>query len=204
MSDRFRPRSLTRRAGKAGPKNRVIIVCYDGERTEAEYFTGWRRLLGAAGITLRPYFVASGGNALAAVKAAATIKQRDTDHDEFWCICDTDDTSAAELNSAIVLAAKKSIELCRSTRCFEVWIALHWEKISTAPISCEKDAVRLVSKHFSAYKRGEKTVPFSALLPLTQDAISNAEWLESQSCLNPSTSVHKLVCKLWQAYLARL
>jgi hypothetical protein len=145
---------------------------------------------------VRPYFIESGGNALVAVKAAADLKSRDREHDEFWCVCDADDTSAGDLSAARDLALKVGIELCLSTRCFEVWLACHWGKISTAPVMTEADARQLVGKHHPPYLKGPKFVPFRLLSPLTVGAIANAKWLEGQDLQNPATDVHRLIEKL--------
>lgn len=199
----FGRKSLFRRQGRARPRHRTIIVCYDGERTEAEYFAGWRRALGNVGVVLRPYFVESGGNALTAVRSAIEIKSDDSDHDEFWCVCDVDDTSAGDLAAAKAAAARAGIVLCLSNRCFEIWLASHWARISTAPIMNEREARRLVSRHYPPFERGPKHIPFSVLHPMTQDAISNSDWLSKRLYENPNTMVHQLIEKLHALLSAR-
>lgn len=175
------------------------MVCYDGERTEADYFQGWRRALGAqSGVIVRPVLVDSGGNVLKAVNQAIIQMKADVDADEYWCVCDVDDTPSSQINSAISLASDAGLNLAISCRSFEVWIALHWRKISTAAISNETEARCLVAQDHSAYRRGPKVVPFSILLPLTSTALENAEWLERQDCGNPRTQVHYLVGKLYR------
>src|SRR4051794_10962650 len=82
--------SLTRRAGRAPVRSHVAIVAYDGEKTEADYFRGWRRVLGTRGVVLKPFYVKSGGNAYHAVQESVKIAKADSDYDEFWCVCDLD------------------------------------------------------------------------------------------------------------------
>lgn len=188
--------SLTRQAGQRAARSKVIGVAYDGIRTEAEYVKGWARALGPRGIALTPYFVKSGGNAKEAITAAITKLNRDGDIDEKWCICDVDDTSAEDMAEALQLAASSDINLCLSTRSFEVWIALHWEKISTAPVSNEKEAIALVRKHYGKYGTDGKWIPFSQLLERSEQACINAKWLRKQSVPNPHTDMDKLVEKL--------
>lgn len=170
---------------------KVIGIAYDGERTEAEYFAGWRRVLGGAGVELRPFYVSSGGNALAAVQL--TLKQRDPGLDEIWCICDSDDTSHQDLTRAVQLANANDIRLCVSTRSFEVWLALHWGKISLASITNEKEAISLLRKHYKPYSARRKSIPFEILFPLSKSACENAEWLVKQNVDNPATQVHEIV-----------
>jgi hypothetical protein len=193
---RFKGQSAARRPGGAPPRGRSIVICVDGEKTEAEYFRGWRRKLGQVGIELRSYTVTSGGNAYEAVEASIRKMQADPDADEYWCVCDVDDTSKQDLQRAVALAHKTGINLCLSCRSFEVWLALHWEQISTAVITNEKQAKALVARHYAKYATGPKEVPFELLFPNTERAIKNAEWLEQQLCENPSTMVHRLVEKL--------
>lgn len=192
-SRRFAPRALKRVAGNKSARQQTLLICYDGEKTEEDYFRGWKKALGTKGAVVTPYYVRSGGNALDAVKETVKIKDADSDHDECWCVCDVDDTSAADLAQARTLAKKSGISLGLSVRCFEVWIALHWPGISTAPVANEKEARKLVSRHFPAYSHGPKTVPFAILFDRTDAAIQNAKWLAARAHTNPSTTVHELV-----------
>lgn len=185
-----------RRPQHRAPRVRTIVVCYDGEKTEAEYFVGWRRELSGVGVEVRPVFVDSGGNALHAVEAALVQKGADSEYDEYWCVCDVDDTSQDDLSRARQKAQAEGLALALSCRSFEVWLALHWQKISTAEITSEKEAVALVAKHHKKYSARLKIVPFEILLPRTDDAIANSTWLEHRGHSNPSTDVHKLVERL--------
>jgi hypothetical protein len=122
----------------------------------------------------------------------------DTEYDEYWCVCDVDDTSAADLKKAQQKAGKVGMGLAISCRSFEVWLASHWGMISTAEITSERQAILLVQKHHRSYSSRSKFVPFDILLPKTGDAITNSAWLQRQGLDNPSTSVHILIEKLFQ------
>ncbi len=187
---------LDRRPGNAGPRSRVIGVAYDGAKTEAEYVRGWARMLGPKGVVLTPYYVRSGGNSRDAVDSAKKAFARDPDLDERWCICDVDDTRAGDVRQAVTDAAAADIQLCLSTRSFEIWLALHWSKISTAPILTEREAVDLVRAHWPAYSRSDKSVPFRELFDRADAACTNADWLRRQGHANPATDVDKLVKQL--------
>lgn len=121
-----------------------------------------------------------------------------------FCVCDVDDTDAQTVRQALQIARNSNITLCLSTRSFEVWIALHWCKISLAPLTCEADAISLVAKHHAAYCKKAKEVDFDVLFPLTTEACRNASWLEKQGIANPATDVHNLIYKLVQTYQKRL
>lgn len=194
---RFSTKPLNRAPGKRQPRQRTILICYDGEKTEDDYFKGWKRALGAKGAVVRPYFVRSGGNALDAVRETIRIRDSDPDHEECWCVCDVDDTSVTDLREAETLANREAINISLSQRCFEVWIRLHWPNISTAPIRNESDARKLVAEVHPPYLRGTKTIPFRTLFDRTGNAIQNGKWLSKQGYNNPSTSVYELVEKLF-------
>lgn len=196
MRGRFAQKKLGREAGGRAARQSTILICYDGERTEHDYFTGWKRALGTKGAVVTPYFVKSGGNALDAVRETIKIRDADADHEECWCVCDVDDTSANDLQNAKSLASSESIKLCLSQRCFEIWIRLHWPNISTAPLRTESDARKLVAQVHPDYLRGKKTIPFSILYDRTEEAIKNAKWLAQQGHKNPATTVHLLVTRL--------
>lgn len=187
--------AVSRRAGRAQVRNHVIVVTYDGIKTEADYFRGWRRVLGTRA-TLKPYYVQSGGNAYHAVQASVQKAREDREFDEFWCVCDVDDTSANDLSRARALAQRHGIKLALSSRSFEVWLALHWGPISLGHLATERDAVALVSRCYPAYSQANKLLPFSEVYPRTDKALTSAAWLEAQGSLNPATSMHELVSTL--------
>lgn len=182
-----------KRRKKIRQRNHVIAVAYDGRRTEAEYFKGWQRKTSQSGVTLLSYCVTSGGNPLEAVKAVVKKTRSDRDFDELWCVTDQDDASSADVAAAKTLAGKHNIRLILSVRCFEVWLALHFGRISTAPVESEADAIGLVREHYPPYCARSKSIPFGTLYPLTPKALDNARWLEQQGHLNPRTDVHHLV-----------
>jgi hypothetical protein len=184
---------LERKRGASTSRLRVILIVLDGERTEYQYFLGWRRFLGHKGVVLVTPVVSSGGNVLKAVKETIRISKKDRDYDEIWCVCDADDTSVDEIISARRLAEKHRINLCLSTRCFEIWLALHWAKISLSPISKSREAIALVQKYYPCFNERKKHVPFSVLQPLTVQACENARWLVAQNLDNPTTNVHELI-----------
>ncbi|SDB98056.1 RloB-like protein [Sphingomonas sp. YR710] len=172
-----------------------IVVAYDGRVTEDGYFRNWANILGTGTLTLYPLYVKSGGNPLSAVREANKYRRRYANCAEFWCVCDVDDTSEADIAAAHDLAESSNIRLALSRRCFEVWIALHWDRI-TKEINCENDAIDIVRENISSYSSRNKSIDFGTLFPLTSQAISNAHWLSEQSLSNPSTNVHVLVRKL--------
>ncbi len=191
-------RSTMRRvAGGRTAKDYAIFVVYDGEKTEDEYFRGWKLVIPPSRLTLEHTFAKSGGNALEAVKAAVKLKKKAKDFAEFWCVCDVDDTSPECLREAESLAIANNVKLCLSNRCFEVWITLHFE-FTDAVFANEQDAIERVSRHCAKYGAPYKSVAFYKLLEKTDDAISNAQKLDAMCSVNPRTSVHHLIRKFKQ------
>lgn len=186
-----------RRVGGRTAKDYTIVIAYDGELTEEEYFRGWKLIIPPSRLTLEPLHVKSGGNALKAVEKSIIKKKKYTNYAEFWCVCDADDTSATDLAAAHILAADNEIRLGLSARCFEVWLALHYA-YSTQSINNEKEAIGLIKSHFPEYGDKGKTIPFYKLHARTCDAINNANALAKANLVNPSTNVHHLVRKLLQ------
>ncbi len=172
-----------------------IVIAYDGEKTEDEYFRGWQLLLGESYLTISPIYVTSGGNPLKAVEASLKKLKKHRDCAEFWCVADVDDTDVKDVAAANILAQQYDIRLCLSRRCFEVWMALHFGKCNK-PILSEMDAIDIVSAHLPNFTARNKSAHFGELWRLTDVAIQNAEWLRAQEVENPSTNVHALVRKL--------
>jgi hypothetical protein len=173
----------------------TIIVAYDGERTEDEYFRGWKLIIPGSRLSLVPIFVKSGGNPLHAVRQARKEQKNVGDYAEFWCVSDCDDAPEADIAKAREEALRWNIRLCLSNRCFEVWILLHFERL-TRPVNSARDAIAMVGEYEPAFSEKNKSVSFSKLLPLTPTALEHAVWLAGQGFHNPYTNVHGLVKKL--------
>jgi hypothetical protein len=178
-------------------KDYTIVVAYDGERTEDDYFRGWKLVIPPSRLSLDTLFVKSGGSVLKAVEAAIKRKSKYKGYAEFWCVCDVDDTSPQDLAQAQQLALANDIKLCTSNRCFEVWILLHYE-FSDAAITTEREAIDRVGAHCPGYGAPYKTTAFHELFANTDKAIENATKLQAGGLSNPITFVHHLVRKLKQ------
>lgn len=184
-----------RSQGRRSAEDYAIVIAYDGARTEDEYFRGWQLYLGSSRLSIEPLYVTSGGNPLRAIEACRKRIKKGQDYAEFWCVCDVDDANDEAIAEAKILAESLGIRLCLSNRCFEVWIALHYER-SAKPILCEADAVDAVKKYIGSYSSRRKSATFSKVWPKTDVALRNAEWLQAQALDNPSTHVNGLVRKL--------
>jgi hypothetical protein len=196
MSKSGYPNRLTKGRKRRG---HLIGIAYDGEVTEESYFRGWQQILAQGTVQVFPEYVNSGGNPKIAVREAIKLKRRNGDISEMWCVTDVDGASAADVAAAKADAVSNGLNLCLSDRCFEVWIALHFAR-SAKPIMTEADAVALVAQHQPEFTASNKLVPFSVLLPKTDDAVASTNWLTNQGTTNPATDVDKVVLRLAKFY----
>lgn len=188
---------LARKSGGRSADDYVIVVAYDGEATEDEYFRAWKQIIPFNRLSLVPHFVRSGGNPLTAVKRCNQMIKGLDGFAEFWCVCDVDGQPEQIVNEAFALAKKHGIRLCPSNRCFEVWMLCHF-LVPSAPISNERDAIERLQAYLPSFGSPKKSACFSDLFPNTEQAIQNAENLEALELHDSSTRVHHLVRKLFQ------
>lgn len=188
---------LRRKTGGRTADDYVIVVAYDGEATEDEYFRAWKQIIPFNRLSIQPHFVRSGGNPLKAVKECKKMIGTLDGYAEFWCVCDVDDQPNDVIVKAQELAERHGIRLCLSKRCFEVWMLCHFD-VPTSPIGNEQTAITNVQKHLPTFGSPRKGAFFNQLFPLTEDAIENASKLEALEFENSYTKMHHLVRKLHQ------
>lgn len=192
-------RGLARRAPTRSPLPLLLVVC-EGEVTEPQYLSGFRRAQGAN--TVRLHVEAPGGDPRALVMRAAELRNEAADrarrerddnlaYDEVWCVFDVDDH--ARLPAARALAEETGIHLAVSNPCFELWLILHFREHGAHLTS--KRAAQLLGKHVRDY---HKHVRYEDLAPGYADAVERAALLERRHSEagteggNPSTGVHHL------------
>jgi hypothetical protein len=106
-----------------------LLVFVEGEVTEEEYLTHFRRLHRShTSVEIDPF---RGGplqlveRAIKAKRAGErAAKRRGRAHDEVWCVFDVDEHP--RLKEAIALAATNGINLAVSSPCLELWFLLHF------------------------------------------------------------------------------
>jgi hypothetical protein len=101
------------------------------------------------------------------------------------------------VNEAKELAGRAGIRLALTKRCFEVWIALHYE-LCTRPVMTEDEAIDLVRKYIDDYAVKRKVVPFMEVINRTDQAIANAQALEALCLDDLYCEIYPLVRKLRQ------
>jgi len=175
------------------PTRKVFLIVCEGEKTEPNYFRGFRVPKNVADV----YGVGMNTRSL----VEKTIELRDKgEYDQAWCVFDRDSFPTVDFNEAFSLARRNKIKVAYSNEAFELWYLLHYHFHNTAlgrADYCSKLASQLGSKY-----EKNRTDIFEILEPHQAKAIDNAERLlasyESSSPHknNPSTTVHMLVKEL--------
>jgi hypothetical protein len=119
------------------------------------------------------------------------------DFDQIWCVFDGGGEHPGT-SEVCAIAKATGIFTVISVPCFDVWQLLHWEELSTRPLTAEQAKRRIRTKYCAGYGRGVKIVPYSMLAGRYEVAIRRAKTLrgfhkEYGGEANPSTEVFYLV-----------
>ena len=193
-------------------ERRLLLLVTNGEKTEPNYFNGFKTLLPKG--TLHPYYIEfQEGNQLQVV-ATAIAKNSDSKYDEVWVVLDTEDLDKEGncFRKAITLAQNNNISVAYSNRQIEVWFLFFFQQGREAcnkmggnkTISKLEDCLHAIGIS-DKYQKSHSI--FNTLLHHgnEQAAIEHADNVLAQAeknfpnepwkC-NPSTTVHTLVKKL--------
>lgn len=193
---------------EAHPK---IFVWSHTERAEIEYFQEFKDHLQTARLMPKKYVTWRPQELIEYVIKWKKENIVQKDGDQVWCIFDVDSffsdpKDKIELLDCIKLAHQNGVKIAYVNECFEVWILLHFEKI-TSSIKRGKAMEEKIKNKFKSLKLGDfkkNQKVFKSLLPFQSQAISNAKSLvpdydkinwEAQLGKkgNPSTSIHFLI-----------
>ncbi len=193
---------------EAHPK---IFVWSHTEKAEIEYFQEFKDHLQTARLMPKKYVTWRPQELIEYVIEWKKKNIVQKDGDQVWCIFDvdnffTDPKDKIELLNCIKLAHQNSVRIAYVNECFEVWILLHFEKI-TSSIKRGKAMEDKIQKKFKSLKLGDfkkNQKVFKPLLPFQSQAISNAKSLVPDYDKinwevrlgkkgNPSTSIHFLI-----------
>lgn len=192
---------------EAHPK---IFIWSHTEKAEIEYFQDFKNYLKTPLLMAKKEICWTPQEMLDKVVLWKEKEVSDEDGDQVWCIFDVDDFYKNDRNKllkAIKNAKNNDIKIAYANECFELWILLHFEKI-TSPVFRGKEIEKKIQQAFEKNKLGKfeknKKV-FQSLLPFQSEAIKNArcllpiryEEIKWENALNdnknPSTSIHFLV-----------
>ena len=187
--------SFPRRRGKRGkPKDRILIIC-EGEKTEPNYFRGFR--VSSARIIIKGL----GCDPFSLINFASDekniAKDEGEEYQQVWCVFDRDSFPAQNFNNAINKAKRHGIKVAYSNEAFEIWYILHFNYIDSA-ISRDQYSTILKKNLGHQYKKNSENM-YMELIEMQNNAIKNAKKLLNNynpidpETNNPSTNVHKLV-----------
>lgn len=189
---------LRRRTAVRDERPRILIVC-EGEKTEPNYFKGFR--LTNVRLEIDP----AKSQHYSAVQHTIDILKTDDDYEEVWCVFDRDKHISnpgdlALFNSAMDLARRNKINVAYSNDAFELWYLLHFNYYDMQ-LSRADYIVKLNELISEGYKKND-TAMYSKLEDKMSVAIRNAKKLYNASDktnpgnADPSTTVFILVEKL--------
>jgi RloB-like protein len=174
------------------PRERFLVVC-EGEKTEPNYFRGFRfpgRTVDIRGM---------GDNTVSLVRKAISLNLKE-EYDQVWCVFDRDAFPAQHFNEAISLAHAHNIKVSYSNEAFELWYILHFDYHQSAILRA--DYIKILSKKLGhGYKKSSETI-YDELADKMPMAVQNAQKLLANydppkpASDNPSTTVHLLVLEL--------
>lgn len=176
------------------PVKLIFLYC-EGKETEPNYFKSIAK--DYKGVKV---FVTGAGKGAKTLieKAVKALKQKEKESGDKYDICyvvfDADGTN---IDNPIKDANANGFQCAWSNECFELWLLLHFEKVSS-PIHRGRYAAKLTKHLGREYKKNDINL-YNSVKEQTQRAISNAETLEkhnqgkSPSQSNPGTTVHRLI-----------
>ncbi len=191
-------KDFRRKEGVRGlPKDVFLIVC-EGDKTEPNYFKGFR--LPRDIMTVHGIGCNTESLVVEAIKKIQEAAFYGYKYDQVWCVFDRDSFPEENFNNAISLAKRKGFKIAYSNQAFELWYLLHFDYVNTS-INRNEYKRRLSRKLGRTYCKNSKEM-YNLLIEKQQVAIRNANrLLNSYPNLNPShddpsTTVHLLVSEL--------
>ena len=169
---------------KKRPIKPKIYVFINGEKAEYQYFSDFKDYLGqdASGV-VKINSKCVGKDPATLITRAITHKNdlETKDNDQIWCVFDIDDfvdglKKEKNFNQAINLAKTHGIKLAWSNECFELWLLLHFQAVSSQINRNEYD--QKLENHFTKinfnYQKNIEGV-FENIFNRLSTAINNAK-----------------------------
>lgn len=111
-------------------------------------------------------------------------------------VIDKDDTSTSDLKKLKKLCSESNFTLVFSNACFELWLLLHFERV-TANLNREELKKRIEGRTGKKYKKTDKPM-FEKIVRRYKQALANSEKMSAEILdfeQNPYTNVGELVKK---------
>jgi hypothetical protein len=194
---------MTRNPNKK-PKPKIHIF-HNGEVAESDYFGDFAKFLSDndAWVIVNNYHKRTKGKApWQLINEAVRQKISKKDGDQVWCFFDIDDylkDAREKFENGLKKAKQQGIKLAWSNQCFELWLMLHFNQVSTAVSrqDYEKKLQNSLKKIGVDYEKNSLQL-FHKLLPLQPEAMQRAKKIfqKDQPQENPSTSLFLLIEEL--------
>lgn len=195
---------IDRRKASREPYDRVLIVCEDSKSTPS-YLEAIRDDLKLNLANIKICGKECGSAPISVVNYATDLMKKDTGYDKVYCVIDRD--RHPNFREALQKAKGKKIEVIVSIPCFEYWLLLHYDYITTpfqaAQGSHCEEVIKALKKYEPNYEKGKNFLKqhYSCCLKEKQDtAIKNARKRESEcqhekllENKNPYTQMYLLI-----------
>lgn len=178
---------LDRRHSRRTARPRLLLV-FNSECTEQQYFTGLRDYLNSRAVDIQILL-----KPRSPLEVVAYANKQKADFDEAWCVVDVDEF---DIPTAAKAARGAGVELVVSNPCFELWLLLHHEDHRAALFGCAT-AEKQLRRYLPRYDKTR--LVFADFAKTVTEAIARAKALEpsgTDHSRNPSTSVWRLVEKI--------
>ena len=190
---------MTKHRKKLKPR---IHIFHNGAVAEQSYFEDFKVFLAKqdAWVNITNYHKRTQGKApWQVIDEASKLDLRD-EEDQIWCVFDVDDflkNNPAKFEEGLKKAKDHNISVAWTNECFELWLLLHFEQVSTT--IPRKDYEKKLKPHFKKirinYAKNFRDA-FETSLPLQKEAVKRAKRLQNKPEINPSTSIFLLIEEL--------
>lgn len=197
-----RPRTkdnLRRRPGSKPPRSITLVVC-EGE-TERIYFDVIREKFRLTTADVHIPKNMEGSAPISVVRYALEKYAEPGGYDQIFCVFDRDrHASFHEARALIHSSATRTrspvpVKEAVSIPCFEIWVLMHFIQTDAPFGRCGEVIARIDRDYVHGYEKTDRKIA-EHLMNRLDDAIRNAEWLESRAPdndNNPYTSAHHVV-----------
>jgi hypothetical protein len=188
-------KSLERKTGFRD--GRMIIIATEGSVTEVEYFSQLQEHAVLSPLRFQIKVIAPTENKSAPnqiIKSLTNFKKeyQIKADDELWMVIDRDRWTVQMLSEIHRQCKQKGIGLCISNPCFELWLILHYQDITTFGADTQELLLANQKQHGQSYAKryisdlmeNENLTDFARLFPLIPNAMENARLLRTFSKAN--------------------
>ena len=211
MRNRMRDvRAIGRARPTRTPKRSILIVC-EGERTEPNYLSFFKKELRLSNVAVEICGSECGSDPLSVVEYGEKRFRKDRSIDDCFCVIDRDAHAIQRYNAAKIKAQalddrekKRDFVLFVSDPCIEYWFLLHFEYcripfMANGKKSRAEAALDRLKIHLPDYAKSMPDLG-SVLAPRLDTACNHArramQDAKETDEPNPSTDLHDLITKL--------